>query len=186
MEAGPGVGRSHLISAVELGCSDAISLLSCTFFFFFSCMLFFFLPVFPVFQQRNFEPGSARNDDRQLRRPLASPVLCAALHSRPRRALLCGYCAGVRTVGIELGRADLQVEGYQPRPFGCEVGSQFHHGHVSRGPPIMPDGRISRVRFEALAFLPWAFPAWQGFKRWFAYAPTSAVCPRPRSMATST
>ena len=26
----------------------------------------------------------------------------------------------------------------------------------------MPDGRISRVRFEALAFLPWAFPAWRG------------------------
>jgi len=26
----------------------------------------------------------------------------------------------------------------------------------------MPDGRISRIRFEALAFLPWAFPAWRG------------------------
>jgi len=25
----------------------------------------------------------------------------------------------------------------------------------------MPDCRISRVRFEALAFLPWAFPAWR-------------------------
>src|SRR5664279_2000680 len=65
-------------------------------------------------------------------------------------------------VGIELGRAGLQVEGYRPRPFGCEVGSQFHRGHVSRGPPIMPDGQISRVRFEALACLPWAFPAWRG------------------------
>jgi hypothetical protein len=89
--------RSHLISAVELGCSDAISLLSCRFFFFFSCMLFFFLPVFPNFPQRNFEPGSPRKDDRQLRRPLAPPVLWGALHSRPRRASLCGYCAGVRT-----------------------------------------------------------------------------------------
>ena len=29
---------------------------------------------------------------------------------------------------------------------------------VSRCPPIIPDGRISRVRFETLAFLPWAFP----------------------------
>src|SRR5215467_8440359 len=29
---------------------------------------------------------------------------------------------------------------------------------VSRRPPIIPDGRISRVRFETLAFLPWAFP----------------------------
>jgi hypothetical protein len=41
----------------------------------------------------------------------------------------------------------------------------------------MPDGQISRVRFEALAFLPWTFPTWRGFKRWFAYAPTFAVCP---------
>ena len=29
---------------------------------------------------------------------------------------------------------------------------------LSRRPPIMPDSRISRVRFETLAFLPWAFP----------------------------
>src|SRR4030088_926516 len=43
MEAGPGVGRSHLISAVELGCSDTLSLLSCMRFLFFPCMLFFFL-----------------------------------------------------------------------------------------------------------------------------------------------
>ena len=63
-----------------------------------------------------------------------------------------------RVVGIEPERADLQVEGYQPHPFGCEVGSQFHHGHVSRGPPIIPDSRFSRVRFGTLAFLPWAFP----------------------------
>jgi hypothetical protein len=80
-------------------------------------------------------------------------------------------------VGIELGRADFQVEGYQPRPFGCEVGSQFHHGHVSRGPPIIPDGRISQVRFETLACPPWAFPASAEFKRWHAYAPASVVCP---------
>src|SRR5260370_7529165 len=81
--------RSHLISAVELGCSDTISLLS--------CMLFLFLPVFPSFPQRNFEPGSPSNDDRQLRRTLASPVLWGALHSRPRRVSLSGYCAVVRT-----------------------------------------------------------------------------------------
>jgi hypothetical protein len=35
--------------------------------------------------------------DRHLRRPLASPVLWAALPSRLRRASLCGYCAVVRT-----------------------------------------------------------------------------------------
>src|SRR5260370_7673237 len=80
---------SRLMSGVELGCSDTISLLS--------CMLFFFLPVFPSFPQINFEPGSPSNDDRQLRRTLASPVLWAALHSRPPRASLCNYCAGVRT-----------------------------------------------------------------------------------------
>src|ERR1700732_3835285 len=81
--------RSHLISAVELGCSDTISLLS--------CMLFFFLPVFPSFPHRNLKPGSPSNDDRQLHRPLTSPVWWGALHSRPRRASLCGYCAVVRT-----------------------------------------------------------------------------------------
>src|SRR5947208_2093317 len=64
-----------------------------------------------------------------------------------------------RRVGIELGRADFQVEAYQPCPFGCKVGSQFHHSHVSRGPPIIPDGRISQVRFETLAFLPWRVPS---------------------------
>ena len=41
----------------------------------------------------------------------------------------------------------------------------------------MPDGQISQVRFEALAYLPWAFPAWPGLKRWFTYTPSSAVCP---------
>src|SRR6266436_9757301 len=60
-------------------------------------MLFFFLPVFPSFPQRNFEPGSPSNDDRQLRRPLASPVFWGALRSRLRRASLCGYCVVVRT-----------------------------------------------------------------------------------------
>ena len=81
--------RSHLISAVELGCLETLSLLS--------CMLFFFLSVFSVFQQRNFEPGSPRNDDGQFHRAPSIPCLWGALHSRPRRASLCGYCAVVRT-----------------------------------------------------------------------------------------
>ena len=50
----------------------------------------------------------------------------------------------------------------------------------------MPDGRISQVRFEALAFLPWVFPTWRGFKRWPACTPASAVAPQPRSIAAST
>jgi hypothetical protein len=36
----------------------------------------------------------------------------------------------------------------------------------------MPDGRISQVRFEALAFRPLAFPFATRFKRWYAYAST--------------
>src|SRR5258708_25863451 len=41
-EAGPGLSRSHLISAAEIGCSDIISLLSFLLFFFFFCDCFFF------------------------------------------------------------------------------------------------------------------------------------------------
>ena len=84
----------------------------------------------------------------------------------------------------------MQVEGYQPRPFGCGVGSQFHHGHVSRGPPIMPDSRISRVRFEALAILLWAFPGGRGLSAgshtprlpWFAHS----LVPLQRRLYAST
>jgi hypothetical protein len=57
-------------------------------------------------------------------------------------------------VGIELGRANGEAEGSHPGPFGCEVAAHFHHRYVSRGPPMIPDGQISRVRFETLAFLP--------------------------------
>jgi hypothetical protein len=65
-EVGPGLGRSHLISAVELGCLDTISLA-------FSFAPFsFFLP-FLLFHREIFAPGSLRNDDRELRRPPASP-----------------------------------------------------------------------------------------------------------------
>jgi hypothetical protein len=65
-------------------------------------------------------------------------------------------------VGIELERAYGEVEGYQSRPFGCEVGAHFHQHHVSRGPPMIPDGRISRVRFETLAFRHEPFQRWRG------------------------
>ena len=53
----------------------------------------------------------------------------------------------------------------------------------------MPDCRISRVRFEALAFLPWAFPAWRGLSAgshtsrlpWFAHS----LVPLPRRLCAS-
>jgi hypothetical protein len=43
------------------------------------------------------------------------------------------------------------MEGYRPRSFDCETGSHFHHGHVSGGPPIIPDSRFSQVRFGVSA-----------------------------------
>ena len=38
------------------------------------------------------------------------------------------------------------------------MGSHSRHDHVSRGPPIIPDGRVSQVRFGNLAYPPCAFP----------------------------
>jgi hypothetical protein len=61
-------------------------------------------------------------------------------------------------VGIDLARASLKMKGYRSCPFGCKAGSQFHHGCVSRGPPIMPDGRVSPVRFQGRYFRR-AFPS---------------------------
>ena len=87
-ETGPGLGRSHLISAVELGCLNTISLL-------FFAPLSFFLP-FPVFP-REISSQDRLGDDRQLRRPLACSVLWSSLHFRPPCASLCGYCVVVRT-----------------------------------------------------------------------------------------
>src|SRR6516165_788584 len=50
---------------------------------------------------------------------------------------------------------------------------------LSRSPPIIPDGQISRVRFETLAFLPKAFPSLERFKRWSVYTPAILVCLQP-------
>ena len=64
-------------------------------------------------------------------------------------------CLTIRTVswvGIELRRANCRWRVTGLALSICEAGSHFHHGHVSGGPPIIPDGRISRVRFETLAF----------------------------------
>jgi len=55
---------------------------------------------------------------------------------------------------VLIDRAGQKGEGLPSCPFECELGSHFHPGYVFEGPPIMPDGRISQVRFEALAFRP--------------------------------
>jgi hypothetical protein len=52
MEVGPGVSRSHLISAVELGCSDTTSLLFLYALFLFCMRFSFFLP-FPIFHRES-------------------------------------------------------------------------------------------------------------------------------------
>jgi hypothetical protein len=55
-------------------------------------------------------------------------------------------------IGIERGRASRRWRVSILAPSVCKVGSQFHLNHVSRGPPIIPDGRVSQVRFEVLAY----------------------------------
>ena len=49
--------------------------------------------------------------------------------------------------------------------------------YVSRSPPIIPDGQISRVRFETLAFFRRAFPSLERFKRWSVYTPGHSGLP---------
>ena len=62
-------------------------------------------------------------------------------------------CSGhqVCSIGIERGRTSRRRRVSILALSVCKVGSQFPHSHVSRGPPIIPDGRISQVRFEVLA-----------------------------------
>ena len=57
-------------------------------------------------------------------------------------------------IGIERGRASRRWRVTVLALSVCKAGSQFHRSHVSRGPPIIPDGRISQVRFEVLACRP--------------------------------
>ena len=44
------------------------------------------------------------------------------------------------------------MRGYRSGSFDCRTGAHSPHGCVSRSPPIIPDGQISRVRFETPAF----------------------------------
>jgi|SRR5215467_11131511 hypothetical protein len=66
----------------------------------------------------------------------------------------------VLTADWDRNRARPAVGGGFPFP-ALSIAGRVHiptMADVSRRPPIIPDGRISRVRFETLAFLPWAFP----------------------------
>jgi hypothetical protein len=64
------------------------------------------------------------------------------------------------------------VGGYRSCSFDCGTGAHSHHGYVSRSPPIIPDGQISRVRFETSAFFRGPSQVERGLKRWFVYAPS--------------
>jgi hypothetical protein len=73
------------------------------------------------------------------------------------------------------------VGGFQSRSFDCELGSQSHRGYVSRSPPIIPDGQISRVRFETSAVFRGPSQKRERFKNAGSYTPLpSLVYPRPR------
>ena len=76
-------------------------------------------------------------------------------------------CSGpqVCSIGIERRRASRRWRVSILALSVCRVGSQFHHSHVSRGPPIIPDGRVSQVRFEVLACRQRAFPNRPELKR---------------------
>ena len=71
---------------------------------------------------------------------------------QPCRLLQCLTIRTVSRVGIELRRASCRWRVTGLALSICETGAHFHHGHVSGGPPIIPDGRISQVRLETLAF----------------------------------
>ena len=62
------------------------------------------------------------------------------------------------------------------------MGSQFHHGYVSRGPPIILDGRVSQVQFETLAVFRGPSQVRERLKRWFAYAPALPGLPTASSL----
>ena len=70
----------------------------------------------------------------------------------PRFPLRARLGVAVDPVGIELRRASCRWRVTGLALSICETGAHFHHGHVSGGPPIIPDGRISQVRLETLAF----------------------------------
>src|SRR6266567_5890181 len=86
--------------------------------------------------------------------PLDSPLLRLKPRSRSLCKLLPAPAAGgtFPTIGIERRRACRRWRVSVLALSVCKAGSQFHLSYVSRGPPIIPDGRISQVRLEVLAY----------------------------------
>ncbi len=80
-------------------------------------------------------------------------------------------------VGIELGRADCQVEGYQSRPFGVRGGftvppwSRFLRPPYNPGQPGFP-GPVRNLGLSSMGL-----PSLVRLKRWFTCTSTSVVCP---------
>src|SRR6266567_3908438 len=86
--------------------------------------------------------------------PFGSPLLRPKPRSRSLCRLLPAPAAGgtFPTIGIERRRACRRWRVSVLALSVCKAGSQFHLSYVSRGPPIIPDGRISQVRLEVLAY----------------------------------
>ena len=85
--------------------------------------------------------------------PTRSPLLRPKPRSRSLCRLRPAPAAGrtFPTSGIERGRASRRWRVTSLALSICKMGSQFHRSYVSRGPPIIPDGRVSQVRLEVLA-----------------------------------
>ena len=86
--------------------------------------------------------------------PTRSPLLRPKPGSRSLCRLLPAPAASgtFPTIGIERKRASRRWRVSVFALSVCKAGSQFHLSYVSRGPPIIPDGRVSQVRLEVLAY----------------------------------
>src|SRR5262249_7271668 len=60
--------------------------------------------------------------------------------------------------GRDRNRARLAVGEAVPALSIAERVHSLTMAHVSRRPPKIPDGQVSRVRFQTLAYHPWTFP----------------------------
>src|SRR5262249_8918078 len=81
-------------------------------------------------------------------------IVCSRCFTLRRRARSLPFKPSIRSLfGIELRRASCRWRVTGLALSICEAGSHFHNGHVSGGPAIIPDGRISQVRLETLACL---------------------------------